>query len=58
MGVQIVDGVEDARKAVREQIAHGADWIKVYADRSYFVEGRHAVVASRPSRRGDEGDRR
>jgi imidazolonepropionase-like amidohydrolase len=23
---------------VREQIAHGADWIKVYADRSYFVQ--------------------
>ena len=38
MGVQIVDGVENARKAVREQIAHGADWIKVYADRAYFVD--------------------
>jgi len=38
MGVQIVDGVEAGRKAVREQIAHGADWIKVYADRSYFVD--------------------
>lgn len=37
MGVQIVDGVEGARKAVREQIAHGADWIKFYADRSYFL---------------------
>jgi imidazolonepropionase-like amidohydrolase len=37
MGVQIVDGVENARKAVREQLAHGADWIKVYADRSYFI---------------------
>src|SRR5438309_10591204 len=37
MGVQIVDGVDQARKAVREQIAHGADWIKVYADRSYFI---------------------
>jgi len=38
MGVQIVDGVEAARKAVREQIGHGADWIKVYADRSYFID--------------------
>jgi imidazolonepropionase-like amidohydrolase len=37
-GVQIVDGVESARKAVREQIGNGADWIKVYADRSYFVD--------------------
>ena len=30
-GVQEVDG---ARRAVREQISHGADWIKVYSDRS------------------------
>lgn len=36
-GVQVVDGPEEARKAVREQISHGADWIKVYVDRSYFV---------------------
>ena len=36
-GVQIVDGVEGARKAVREQIGNGADWIKFYADRAYFV---------------------
>ena len=37
-GVQIIDGVDEARKAVREQIGHGADWIKVYADRAYFVQ--------------------
>jgi len=37
-GVQIVDGADAARKAVREQIANGADWIKVYADRSYFID--------------------
>jgi imidazolonepropionase-like amidohydrolase len=36
-GVQLVDGAENARKAVREQISYGADWIKVYSDRSYFV---------------------
>ena len=36
-GVQIVDGADNARKAVREEISFGADWIKVYADRSYFV---------------------
>ncbi|HTR27538.1 MAG TPA: amidohydrolase family protein [Terriglobales bacterium] len=36
-GVQVVDGADEARKAVREQISHGADWIKVYSDRSYFV---------------------
>ncbi len=36
-GVQVVDGADQARKAVREQISFGADWIKVYSDRSYFV---------------------
>jgi imidazolonepropionase-like amidohydrolase len=36
-GVQEVDGAEGGRKAVREQISHGADWIKVYSDRSYEV---------------------
>ncbi len=34
-GVQEVDGPDGARRAVREQISHGADWIKVYSDRSY-----------------------
>jgi imidazolonepropionase-like amidohydrolase len=34
-GVQVVDGTDAGRKAVREQIMHGADWIKVYSDRSY-----------------------
>jgi imidazolonepropionase-like amidohydrolase len=36
-GVQLVDGAESARQAVRMQISHGADWIKVYSDRSYRV---------------------
>ena len=31
-GAQMVSGVEEARRAVREQIGHGADLIKVYAD--------------------------
>jgi imidazolonepropionase-like amidohydrolase len=31
-GAQVVDGPDAMRKAVREQIAAGADWIKVYAD--------------------------
>jgi imidazolonepropionase-like amidohydrolase len=33
----LVDGADNARAAVREQISHGADWIKVYSDRSYRV---------------------
>jgi imidazolonepropionase-like amidohydrolase len=36
-GVQFCDGADDCRKAVREQISHGADWIKVYVDRSYYL---------------------
>jgi imidazolonepropionase-like amidohydrolase len=36
-GVQVVDGADNARQAVREQISHGADWIKLYSDRSYRV---------------------
>jgi len=35
-GVEMCDGPVDCRKAVRDQIAHGADWIKVYVDRSYY----------------------
>ena len=36
-GVQIVDGVDNIRHAVREQVKYGADWIKVYVDRRYFI---------------------
>jgi imidazolonepropionase-like amidohydrolase len=36
-GVQEVSGPDECRTAVREQISHGVDWIKVYSDRSYFV---------------------
>jgi imidazolonepropionase-like amidohydrolase len=31
-GAQEATGVDDVRRAVREQIAAGADWIKIYAD--------------------------
>jgi imidazolonepropionase-like amidohydrolase len=37
-GVQYVDGVDEARKAVREQAMYGADWIKYYSDRKYHFE--------------------
>ena len=36
-GVEEVDGVEGGRKAVREQLSYGVDWIKVYSDRSYSL---------------------
>src|SRR6266516_4675051 len=35
-GVQTVDGVDNARLAVREQVQHVADWIKYYSDRRYY----------------------
>ena len=35
-GVQIVDGADGVRKAVREEVKYGADWIKFYADRRYY----------------------
>lgn len=37
-GVQEITGADEARKAVREQIEHGADWIKIYADRGYVKQ--------------------
>ncbi|HEY6122136.1 MAG TPA: amidohydrolase family protein [Pyrinomonadaceae bacterium] len=37
-GVQIVDGADNIRRAVREQVKYGADWIKFYADRRYFLK--------------------
>ncbi len=35
-GLQEITGADEARKAVRQQIAKGADWIKIYADRGYY----------------------
>jgi imidazolonepropionase-like amidohydrolase len=46
-GVQYVDGVDGARKAVREQVMYGADWIKYYSDRREHFEpdgGLHSSV--------------
>jgi imidazolonepropionase-like amidohydrolase len=34
-GAQMISGAEEARRAVREQVGHGADLIKVYADWNY-----------------------
>ncbi|MBL7994140.1 amidohydrolase family protein, partial [bacterium] len=35
-GVQEITGADEARRAVREQISYGIDWIKIYADRGYY----------------------
>jgi imidazolonepropionase-like amidohydrolase len=42
-GVQYVDGVDGARKAVREQAMYGADWIKYYSDRRYHFEADNVL---------------
>src|SRR5262249_59852111 len=45
-GVQYADGVEGVRKAVREQIMYGADWIKYYSDHGYFYGPDGGVLHS------------
>ncbi len=35
-GVQEITGADEARRATRQQIERGADWIKIYADRGYY----------------------
>ena len=44
--MQIVDGADNIRRAVREQVKFGADWIKYYSDRQYFLRdgALHSMV--------------
>src|SRR5205807_6211679 len=39
-------GADGARKAVREQVGHGADWIKYYSDRKYYWDEKKKRLAS------------
>lgn len=52
-GVQFADGVEGVRLAVREQVRHGADLIKVYVDRRYYI-GADSVLHSWPNYTDEE----
>ena len=47
-GAQIVDGPVEARKAAREQLDHGADWIKVYMTHRSWV-GNKGELVSQPT---------
>jgi imidazolonepropionase-like amidohydrolase len=47
-GVQIVDGPVEARKAAREQLDHGADWIKVYMTHRSWL-GKDGELVSQPT---------
>jgi imidazolonepropionase-like amidohydrolase len=37
-GTQIVSGSDECLSAVREQVANGADWIKIFADWPYHID--------------------
>ena len=52
-GVQVCDGPDGCRKAVREQISNGADWIKIYADQR-TLPGPNNTLDSRPTFTVDE----
>jgi imidazolonepropionase-like amidohydrolase len=44
-GAQIVDGPVEARKAARQQLEHGADWIKVYMTHRSWVDKQGNLVS-------------
>src|SRR5437870_1806203 len=44
-GAQLVDGPVEARKAARQQLDHGADWIKVYMTHRSWVDKQGNLVS-------------
>jgi imidazolonepropionase-like amidohydrolase len=52
-GVQIIDGPVEARKAAREQLDHGADWIKVYMTHRSWLDKQGNLI-SQPTLTVDE----
>jgi len=52
-GAQLIDGPVEARKAAREQLDHGADWIKVYMTHRSWV-GKNGELMSQPTLTVDE----
>jgi imidazolonepropionase-like amidohydrolase len=47
-GAQIIDGPVEARKAAREQLEHGADWLKVYMTHRSWVD-KNGNLVSQPT---------
>jgi imidazolonepropionase-like amidohydrolase len=47
-GAQIIDGPVEARKAAREQLEHGADWIKVYMTHRSWLD-KNGNLVSQPT---------
>jgi imidazolonepropionase-like amidohydrolase len=52
-GAQIIDGPDQARKAAREQLDNGADWLKVYMTHRSWVDDAGNLV-SQPTLTVDE----
>jgi imidazolonepropionase-like amidohydrolase len=52
-GAQLVDGPVEARKAAREQLSNGADWIKVYMNHRSWVDAKGRLI-SQPTLTLDE----
>ena len=48
-GVQICDGADGCRKAVREQLSYGTDWVKVYANTGGLRTTADGYVESPPN---------
>ena len=44
-GAQLIDGPVEARKAAREQLDHGADWIKVYMTHRSWLDAKGNLVS-------------
>src|SRR3989440_8490885 len=47
-GAELIDGPVEARKAAREQLDHGADWIKVYMTHRSWI-GKNGELVSQPT---------
>lgn len=52
-GVRVVDGVEAIRQAVRDEVRHEIDWIKVYVDRAAYL-GSDGRLRSQTNYRPEE----
>ena len=59
-GAEEADGVDSLMRVVRDQIGHGADWIKLYGDYRWGAGARRAsdVLAGRDEARGGDGAER
>ncbi len=52
-GAQLIDGPVEARKAARQQLEHGADWIKVYMTHRSWLDKQGNLV-SQPTLTAEE----